>query len=156
MFRTNLHGLGWLVTAGLSLALAAGLVWYVRQVWRRRLRPPGYFLTALVIHVLLVVGSFYVYLDPGAAPAIQRRFDRIVVSTRTSLDGLRRLFQQADDGFEQVADLKSVATEGRSATCSKPASAAWNMRRRLSSEVRVLTTRRVNPRLICGAAPGSK
>jgi hypothetical protein len=102
----------WLTTAGLSVALVVAAAWYIRQVWRRRLPPPGFFLPALLIHFFLVAGSFYIYLDPAAAPQIQRHLTRMVVSTRTSLAGLRRLFKGADDRFEQVADLNSLATEG--------------------------------------------
>jgi hypothetical protein len=109
---TYVRILWWLASAGVSLALAGALAWYLRQVWRRRLPAPGFFLTALLIHLFLVVGSFYIYLDPAAAPQIQRHWTRMVVSTRTSLAGLRRLFKGADDRFEQVADLNSLATEG--------------------------------------------
>ena len=67
----------WLATVFIALVLAVVVAWYYRQVSRRRLRPPGFFLIAVVIHVFLVVGSFYVYLDPGVAPQIQRQFQRI-------------------------------------------------------------------------------
>jgi hypothetical protein len=104
--------LWWLASAGIALALAGVLAWYMRQVWRRRLPPPGFFVLALLIHLVLVAGSFYIYLDPAAAPQIQRHWTRMVASTQTSLAGLRRLFKGTDDRFEQVADLNSLATEG--------------------------------------------
>ena len=59
---------------------------------------------AVIILVVLAIGSFYVYLDPGAAPQIQRGFRRIVATTRTSLEGLRRLIKPADEGFDHVAE----------------------------------------------------
>ena len=74
----------------------------------------------MVIHVFLVVGSFYVYLDPGAVPQIQRQFHRMVVSGRTSLESVRRLFKPSAEPFEQVADLKSVQTEDPSTGGSIP------------------------------------
>jgi hypothetical protein len=104
--------LRWLLTAGLVATLVLALAWYIRQVYRRRLPAPGFFVPALVIHLLLVIGSFYIYLDPAAAPQIRRQWTRVVGSTRTSLAGLRRLFQAADDRFAQVADLSSAAGEG--------------------------------------------
>jgi len=109
---TYLRGLWWLATVGLSATLFLAVVWYVRQVWRRRLPAPGFFLTALLFHLFLVIGSFYIYLDPAAAPQIQRHWTRMVASTRTSLAGLRRLLKRTDDRFEQVADLNAVETEG--------------------------------------------
>ena len=83
--RLETNVVWWLATVVIALALAGVVAWYFRQVSRRRC-PPGFFLIAVVIHVFLVVGSFYVYLDPGAVPQIQRQFHRMVVSGRTSLE----------------------------------------------------------------------
>lgn len=58
----------WLAAVVAAIGLAAVVAWYFRQVARRRLRPPGFVLIAVAIHVFLVVGSFYVYLDPGRSP----------------------------------------------------------------------------------------
>ena len=100
------------MTVALGVGLAAALAWYFsRGVSRRRLHAPGFFLIAVLVHVVLGIGSFYVYLDPVAGAAVRREFHRMVVSTRTSLAGLRGLLKPSDDAFDQVADLKSEPTE---------------------------------------------
>ena len=110
----------WLAGVIAALALAGVAAWCFRRVTHRRLRLPGYFLVAVAVHVFLVFGSFYVYLDPGVVPQIQRQFHRIVVSSRTSLESVRRLFKPSVEPFEQVADLKSIQTEDPSAGASTP------------------------------------
>ena len=57
--------LWWLTVAGLAAGLVAAVAWYLRQVSLRRLPAPGFFLIALSVHLLLGIGSFYVYLDNG-------------------------------------------------------------------------------------------
>ncbi len=99
------------VSVALGVGLAAALLWCFRGLARRRLQVSGFFLIAVVVHVLLGIGSFYVYLDTGAGAEIRREFRRMVVSTRTSLAGLRAMLKPTAEAFDQVADLKSAPTE---------------------------------------------
>ena len=105
-------GRWWLGTAVLALGLMAALVWYFRQVSLRRLPAPGFFLIALAFHALLGVGSFYIYVDEGAAPRIQEGWRKITVATRATLANLRGTFRSPEDNFAEVAEPKAVKEEG--------------------------------------------
>jgi len=134
----------------IAIALAGVVAWYSRQVARRRLRPPAFFLVAVVIHAFLVLGSFYVHLDPGAVPKIQQQFDQIVVNGRISLESMRRLFKPSVETFNQVADLKSSTTENPTAGGYVPAAPGPAMPLNTPISLEPLPRRSMVPRL---AAP---
>ena len=56
-----------LLTVGFAASLIGMLAWYFREVSQGRLPAPRFFLIALLVHGVLAAGSFYVYLDNGAA-----------------------------------------------------------------------------------------
>ncbi len=116
LFASIAPWLWWsLLAVGFAASLAGVLSWYFREVSQRRLPAPGFFLIALVVHVLLAAGSFYVYLDNGAGAQIRRRLYQIVAATGSPLEKLRQSLRPADDDFGKVADLKSVTTESPAA-----------------------------------------
>ncbi|MGA2032241.1 MAG: hypothetical protein ABSG68_08305, partial [Thermoguttaceae bacterium] len=105
-----------LLAVGFVASLAGLLAWYFREVSQRRLPAPRFFLIALVVHVLLAIGSFYVYLDNGAGAQIRRTLHQIVAASGLPLEKLRESLRPADEGFGQVADLRSVTTESPAAS----------------------------------------
>ncbi len=112
LFAWSAEWVWWsLLAVGSTASLAGVLIWYFREVSRRRLPAPRFFLLALTVHVLLAIGSFYVYLDNGAGAQIRHGLRQIVAAAGIPLQKLRQSLRPADDGFGKVADLKSVTTE---------------------------------------------
>jgi hypothetical protein len=112
LFAWSAEWIWWsLLAVGFTASLTGVLVWYFREVSRRRLPAPRFFLIALTVHVLLGIGSFYVYLDNGTGAQIRHGLRQIVAAAGIPLQKLRQSLRPADDGFGKVADLKSVTTE---------------------------------------------
>lgn len=98
----------WLVLFALTLALLITLIWYLREVSLRRLPVPGFVLAALLIHVFLGFGSFYVYFGEGILRQIKKELQQIVVATHMADENLHQSHEQGQEAYEKVADLKSV------------------------------------------------
>jgi len=97
----------WVVLSLLTLLLLAALIWYLREVSLRRLPIPGFVLTALLVHIFLGLGSFYVYFGEAIASNIRRELARIVVQIPVDQE-LHQSHEQGQQAYEKVADLKSL------------------------------------------------
>lgn len=65
----------YIIAAVLGVCLVAGLVWYVRQASVRRAPVPGAFLIALLVHLLLGGGMFFVVLGGGVSKVMKKIHD---------------------------------------------------------------------------------
>lgn len=102
--------LWWVVLALLILALLAALIWYLREVSLRRAPVPGFFLLALLLHILLLGGAFLVPLDGVTlAERIAKEFEKIV-ATDVQLESTHQSHERGQESYEKVADLQSVET----------------------------------------------
>lgn len=72
----------WMILAALLCGLLAGLIWYLRQVSMKRATVPGFFLCALVIHLLLVGSLFVVALDDDLRNRLQKEVQELVVAVQ--------------------------------------------------------------------------
>lgn len=72
----------WIVLALLLCGLLAGLIWYLRQVSMKRATVPGFFLCALMIHVLLVGSLFVVALDDNLRNRLKKEVQELVVAVQ--------------------------------------------------------------------------
>ena len=97
----------WIVAFLLTLAFLAALIWYLREVSLKRLPVPGFFLTALLIHILLGVSSFYMYFGEGIYRQIKKEFE-IIVAGRMEDPDLHQSHEPGEEAYEKLADLKSI------------------------------------------------
>ncbi|MDA1048995.1 MAG: hypothetical protein O3C40_00745 [Planctomycetota bacterium] len=87
---SNLRGLrdgiignwSWMIVAALLCGLLAGLIWYLRQVSMKRATVPGFFLSALLIHLLLVGSLFVVALDDDLRNRLKKEVQELVVAVQ--------------------------------------------------------------------------
>jgi hypothetical protein len=101
------HNGWWVVAVLLTLAFLAALIWYLREVSLRRLPLPGFFLTALLLHVLLGISSFYMYFGDGIYKQIKKEYER-VVATRMAEPDLHQSHEEGKEAYEKLADLRSI------------------------------------------------
>ena len=104
----------WLIACLLALALLAAVIWYLREVSLRRLPVPGFVLAALIIHVLLGIGSFFVYFGEAIVDRIRGEFEEIVVATYVPEE--HQAHERGEEPYEKVADLHSLETVDPQAT----------------------------------------
>jgi len=97
----------WFLLALLLAALLAALIWYIREVSLRRATVPGFLLSALLLHLLLASGTFFVVFGEGVVEEVRRRFKEAVVASEPVLESTRR---PEEPRFEEVADLSDVET----------------------------------------------
>ncbi len=100
----------WVVTALLTLALLIALIWYLREVSLKRLPIPGFFLIALMVHILAGLTSFYVYFGEDIVREIVE-LKQMLVAEDVSPDNLHQSHEAGQKPYEKVADLKSLDTE---------------------------------------------
>ena len=90
----------------LVAALLAALIWYLRQVSLRRAPVPAFFLIALLLHLLLATGAFFVPLDGiTLVERIRNQMDK-VVATDVRLDSTP---QRRETAYEKVADVDAAS-----------------------------------------------
>ena len=99
----------WIVAALLALALLAAFIWYLRQVTLKRFAVPGFLLTALLLHLLLGVTSFFVYFGEQVVEQIKKVVEETVVATDVTLDA-NQSHKPADEPYEKIADLEAPDT----------------------------------------------
>ena len=88
--NSNLRGLrawiignwSWMIMAALLSCLLAALIWYLRQVSMKRASVPGFFLTAFLIHMLLVGSLFVVALDDNLRSRLKKEVQELVVAVQ--------------------------------------------------------------------------
>ena len=96
----------WILLALLIAALLAALVWYVRQVSLRRAPVPGFLLIALLVHMFLASGMFFVGLGGELAEQIKIKLQEIIAMDYAG--GQHQSHEQGQEAYEKVADLTSV------------------------------------------------
>lgn len=100
----------WIVLLALLAGLAASLLWYVRDRARRRAPVPMFFLVSLVVHVLMLLGAFFVPIEGvTVAERIQQQIEKFV-ATEVLLESSPGEPADAAPAFEQVATLQPVET----------------------------------------------
>jgi len=101
----------WLTLLALLLGLVAALVWYFREMSRRRAPVPVFFLLALVLHMLMISGAFLIPIQGVTiAERIRQKIEQIVATDVVlESDPVEASGPQA---FETVAEpLAAVQTE---------------------------------------------
>lgn len=98
----------WLTLLALLAALLAALWWFFRNVSLRRAQIPGYLLVAILLHLFLGVGSFFVYFGEDIIAHVQKEYRELVVQTRMTSDNLHQSHKPGEESYEKVADLQSV------------------------------------------------
>ncbi len=97
----------WVSLLALLAGLIAALVWFFRNVSLRRVPIPGALLVALVLHLMLGAGSFFVYFGGGVMEQIRREVREMIVATRMSSDALHQSHEPGQEAYEKVADLEA-------------------------------------------------
>ena len=100
----------WMALLLLVAALVASLAWYLRHVSVRRASVPVFFVWAVVIHLLLGAGSFYIYFDAELMQTVKETFKSVLVASKRANDDLHQSHKPGQEAYEKVADLKAVET----------------------------------------------
>ncbi len=100
--RRFLDHIWWLAAI---LVLLAALYWLLRNVTLRPAALPGFLLAALLIHLLLVTSSFFVYFQEEISNRLRELFDQeTVIASEVLLKSTAETVDQ-QSSFQQVADL---------------------------------------------------
>ena len=106
-----LRAYGWLICLILLIAaVVASVIWYLRRASLRRASVPVFFVWAMVIHLILGAGSFFVYFDNELLQTVKKTFHSILVAAKVSSDELHQSHKPGQEAYEKVADLKSIKT----------------------------------------------
>jgi len=102
----------WIVLAALLLALLAALMWYLRSGSFRRAPVPGFLLLALLLHLLVGSGTFFVYFSDEIGEAVAQKFDELrdIVLAPDAPDELSQREPAETPQFEQIEELKTIET----------------------------------------------
>jgi len=96
----------WIVLALLLLALLAALAALLQRITIRRAQIPGYLLLALLIHLLLGGGSFWVFLGDDLVRAISKfTAGDDVIEAEMVLEDANQSRQPGPQPYEKVADV---------------------------------------------------
>ncbi|MFT7639311.1 MAG: hypothetical protein ACI9G1_001047, partial [Pirellulaceae bacterium] len=97
------------ILAALVAALIAAIWYYLKQVSAGRATVPVFLLCALLLHLFLGAGSFYVMFG-GKLEDIPQRVREIFVATKVETEDVQQIQKTEQEEFEKINDLKSVET----------------------------------------------
>ena len=96
----------WFVLAALIAGLLAALIYYIRQASLRRAPVPTFFLIALLVHLLLAAGTFFVGLGDDLVAAIRDKLETTFLPDHAA-DHSHQSHEAGQESYEKVSDLKS-------------------------------------------------
>jgi len=94
----------WLLTLLLLAALLAALIWAFRRFSLRRIQIPTYLLIALIIHILLGMGTFFVYFGEDLVAGIKQQFGETIIAEVT-LSDTHQSHEKGLENYEKLADV---------------------------------------------------
>jgi hypothetical protein len=100
------HG-PWMISAALLCGLLAGLIWYLRQVSLKRATVPGFFLSALLFHLMIVGSLFVIALDDDLRSRLKKEVRELVVAVQFDNNPEP---EEGEPDFGNQADSQSVET----------------------------------------------
>ncbi len=101
--------LWWILLLLLIAGLIAGLIWFLRRVSFRRAPVPGFFLVALLLHLMLATGMFFVGLGGELVERIKEQIEQAIAMDFAESNS-HQSHKPGQESYEKMSDLKSVET----------------------------------------------
>ncbi len=105
-----LENLWWIIMTLLFAAFLAALRYFIRSISWRRAPIPGFLLAAILLHLLLAGGSFYVVFKPQIDDVIDNIKEKVIVASRPHDEDPFDEIKPPKQPFEEVADIKTPDT----------------------------------------------